>query len=88
MRSEPLPGTPLQIEAAVRKLTLEGVVAKRRDSQYELGKRGRAWVKVKFNRWQEFVMAGLSPTQRILNHCSSDTTRAPSCISPVRFGRV
>ena len=61
MRSEPLPGTPLQIEAAVRKLKLEGVVAKRRDSQYEPGKRGRAWVKVKFNRRQEFVIGGFKP---------------------------
>jgi bifunctional non-homologous end joining protein LigD len=59
MRSEPLPGTPMQIEAAVRKLKLEGVVAKRRDSQYEPGKRGRAWVKVKFNRRQEFVIGGV-----------------------------
>lgn len=61
MRSEPLPGTPLQIEAAVRKLKLEGVVAKRRDSQYQPGKRGRAWVKVKFNRRQEFVIGGFKP---------------------------
>jgi bifunctional non-homologous end joining protein LigD len=61
MRSEPLPGTPLQIEAAVRKLKLEGVVAKRRDSQYEPGKRGRASVKVKFNRRQEFVIGGFKP---------------------------
>jgi bifunctional non-homologous end joining protein LigD len=61
MRSEPLRGTPMQIEAAVRKLKLEGVVAKRRDSQYEPGKRSKAWVKVKFNRRQEFVIGGYKP---------------------------
>jgi bifunctional non-homologous end joining protein LigD len=61
MRSEPLAGTSAQIEAAVRKLTLEGVVAKRRDSRYEPCKRSKAWVKVKFNRRQEFVVGGFKP---------------------------
>ena len=60
--SEPLPGTPVQIEAAVRELQLEGVVAKRRDSRYEPGKRSRSWVKVKFNRRQEFVIGGYKPS--------------------------
>ena len=46
LRSEPLPGTPRQIEQAVRDLQLEGVVAKRRSSTYEPGKRSDSWVKV------------------------------------------
>jgi bifunctional non-homologous end joining protein LigD len=62
LRSEPLPGTPEQIEQAVRELHLEGVVAKRRNSRYEAGKRSRAWVKVKFNRRQEFVVGGFKPS--------------------------
>ena len=61
LRSEPLPGTPAQIEKAVRELHLEGVVAKRRNSRYEPGKRSRSWVKVKFNRRQEFVVGGFKP---------------------------
>jgi bifunctional non-homologous end joining protein LigD len=61
LRSEPLPGTPAQIEKAVRDLHLEGIVAKRRNSRYEPGKRSRAWVKVKFNRRQEFVVGGFKP---------------------------
>jgi bifunctional non-homologous end joining protein LigD len=61
LRSEPLPGTPAQIEKAVRELHLEGVVAKRRNSRYEPGKRSRSWVKVKFNRRQEFVVGGYKP---------------------------
>ena len=61
LRSEPLPGTPEQIEKAVRALHLEGVVAKRRTSRYEPGKRSRSWVKVKFNRRQEFVIGGFKP---------------------------
>lgn len=62
--SEPLPGTPDQIERVLRSLQLEGVVAKRRDSRYEAGKRSRAWVKVKFARRQEFVVGGYTPTDR------------------------
>jgi bifunctional non-homologous end joining protein LigD len=61
LRSEPLPGTPEQIEKAVRELHLEGVVAKRIASRYEPGKRSRSWVKVKFNRRQEFVVGGFKP---------------------------
>jgi ATP-dependent DNA ligase len=61
LHSEPLPGTPTQIEKAVRELHLEGVVAKRRNSRYEPGKRSRSWVKVKFNRRQEFVVGGFKP---------------------------
>jgi bifunctional non-homologous end joining protein LigD len=59
--SEPLPGTPTQIERAVRELGLEGVVAKRRDSRYEAGRRSDAWIKVKFHRRQEFVVGGCKP---------------------------
>jgi DNA ligase D-like protein (predicted ligase) len=59
--SEPLPGMPSQIQKAVKDLGLEGVVAKRRDSRYEPGKRSDAWVKVKFSRRQEFVIGGWKP---------------------------
>jgi bifunctional non-homologous end joining protein LigD len=59
--SEPLPGAVSDIEAAVRHLRLEGVVAKRHDSRYEPGKRTDAWVKVKFSPRQEFVVGGFKP---------------------------
>ena len=62
--SEPLPGTPAQIERAVRELGLEGVVAKRRTSRYEAGRRSHAWLKVKFSRRQEFVVGGFKPANR------------------------
>lgn len=61
LRSDPLPGTAEQIEEAVRGLQLEGVVAKRRRSRYEPGRRSPSWVKVKFNRRQEFVVGGFKP---------------------------
>ena len=44
--------------AAVGHLGLEGLVAKRRDSPYEAGRRSRAWVKVKVRREQELVVGG------------------------------
>ncbi len=40
---------------------LEGVVAKRRASRYEPGKRSRDWLKVKLRREQELVVAGWLP---------------------------
>jgi bifunctional non-homologous end joining protein LigD len=59
--SEPLPGTPQEIAVAVRRLDLEGVVAKRRGSTYQPGKRSPAWVKVRFVRRQELVVGGFKP---------------------------
>ena len=41
-----------------RERRLEGVVAKRRDSRYEAGRRSRSWVKVKHVRTQEVVVGG------------------------------
>ena len=59
--SDPLPGSPQQIAAAVRRLHLEGVVAKRRRSVYEPGKRSDAWMKVRFAKHQELVIGGFKP---------------------------
>lgn len=59
--SDPLPGSPTQIEAAVRRLRLEGVVAKRRRSVYEAGRRSDAWLKVRFAQHQELVIGGFKP---------------------------
>ena len=59
--SDTLPGTPAQIAAAVRRLQLEGVVAKRRRSFYEPGRRSDAWKKVRFATHQEFVIGGYKP---------------------------
>jgi bifunctional non-homologous end joining protein LigD len=42
---------------------LEGVVAKRRDSPYESGKRSRHWLKVKGTNSEDFVVAGYTPGQ-------------------------
>jgi DNA ligase D-like protein (predicted ligase) len=47
--------------SAVRKQGLEGVIAKRKSSFYEAGKRTGFWAKMRFNRGQEFVVGGLIP---------------------------
>ena len=39
----------------------EGVVAKRKDSLYESGKRSGGWVKYKVHQGQEFVIGGYVP---------------------------
>lgn len=49
------------IVAAVRQQQLEGVVAKRKDSLYEAGKRSGSWIKYRVNRGQEFVVGGYLP---------------------------
>ena len=59
--SEPLPGTAAEVADAVRQLGLEGVVAKRWSSRYNAGQRGGAWVKLKLDKQQEFVIGGYRP---------------------------
>jgi DNA ligase D-like protein (predicted ligase) len=45
----------------VRDNALEGVVAKRADSEYEPGKRSGLWSKLRIDRGQEFVVGGYTP---------------------------
>jgi bifunctional non-homologous end joining protein LigD len=66
--SQALKGSAAQIIEAVRGLQLEGVIAKRLDSVYEPGQRSGAWVKLKLDRQQEFVIGGYRP-----NSASVDT---------------
>ena len=46
-----------------RALRLEGVVAKRRESIYQTGRRGQTWLKIKHRQTQEVVVAGWRPGQ-------------------------
>jgi bifunctional non-homologous end joining protein LigD len=50
--------------AAARNTGLEGLVAKKRDSRYEPGKRTGTWAKLKFNLDQELVIGGYLPGPR------------------------
>jgi len=49
---------PADFIRAAKELQLEGVIAKRKGSLYEPGRRTGAWVKYKINRSQEFVIGG------------------------------
>jgi bifunctional non-homologous end joining protein LigD len=44
--------------AAARETGMEGIVAKRRDSRYETGKRSDSWLKIKATLSEEFVIGG------------------------------
>ena len=65
LRLSPLLRAPSgQVLEAVRKLGLEGVVGKRIDSTYEPGERSGAWIKLRTNLEQEFVIGGYIPGAR------------------------
>ena len=65
LRLSPLLQAPTgQILDAVRKLGLEGVVGKRIDSIYDPGERSGAWIKIRANFEQEFVIGGYIPGAR------------------------
>jgi ATP-dependent DNA ligase len=53
-----------EVLEAVRKLGLEGIVGKRIDSVYEPGERSGAWIKIRVNLEQEFVIGGYIPGAR------------------------
>ena len=62
--SAELPGDAADVVQAVTEVGLEGVVAKRRDSKYEAGKRSGVWQKFKVQLRQEFVIGGYKPENR------------------------
>jgi DNA ligase D-like protein (predicted ligase) len=59
-----LPGTVMELITSVKRQGLEGLVAKRRDSKYEPGKRSGAWQKMRVNKGQELVIAGYTPSAK------------------------
>jgi DNA ligase D-like protein (predicted ligase) len=59
--SEVFTGDPADLVAAAKDLGFEGIVAKRKDSLYEPGKRTGAWVKYRVNRGQELFIGGYTP---------------------------
>lgn len=66
--SPELDGDPDAILAAIKQRGLEGIVAKRRTSRYEPGRRSGAWVKVKCLREQEFVIGGFTAPKGTRSH--------------------
>jgi ATP-dependent DNA ligase len=59
--SESIDATPTELVRVAKEFGFEGIVAKRKDSCYESGKRSGAWVKYKVNKSQEFVIGGYTP---------------------------
>ena len=61
--STSVPGQGVALFAAAERLGLEGIVAKRRQSPYELGRRSQNWLKVKTVYDADVVIGGWSPGQ-------------------------
>jgi bifunctional non-homologous end joining protein LigD len=59
--SDTLDTTPAELIPLVKEFGFERVIAKRRDSCYESGKRSGAWLKYKVNQAQAFVIGGYTP---------------------------
>ena len=59
--SENIEAAPADLIRVTKEFGFEGIVAKRRDSVYESGKRTGTWVKYRVNRGQEFVIGGYTP---------------------------
>src|SRR4051794_22686312 len=53
-----------ELVRSVKAQGLEGLVAKRRDSMYEPGRRSGAWQKMRINQGQEFVIGGYTPSPK------------------------
>lgn len=62
--SETLQASPAELIEAAREQGFEGIVAKRRDSLYEPGKRSGAWQKMRVLQSREFVIGGYTPGGR------------------------
>ena len=67
---------PAELVQSVKAQGFEGLVAKRRDSVYESGLRSGAWMKMRVNHGQEFVIGGYTRGTKTFDALSSATTRA------------
>jgi bifunctional non-homologous end joining protein LigD len=56
--SEAIDATPEELVRVAKEFSFEGILAKRKDSRYESGKRSGAWLKYKVNKAHEFVIGG------------------------------
>jgi DNA ligase D-like protein (predicted ligase) len=61
LRSAAFDAKPADLIRAAKELQFEGIIAKRKGSLYEPGKRSGAWLKFKLNQSQEFVIGGYTP---------------------------
>ena len=66
--SDSLDGDATTLLAKARARGWEGVIAKRKDAVYEPGKRSRAWLKLKVEQRQEFVVGGYTEPRNSRQH--------------------
>jgi ATP-dependent DNA ligase len=74
--SPDLEATLSDLIASVKAQGFEGLVAKRRDSMYEVGQRSGAWQKMRVNQGQELVIGGYTPSNKTSMRWSLDTMTA------------
>ncbi len=59
--SDEIGGDPRALLKEIKRIGLEGIVGKKRESIYEAGRRSGAWIKLKCVNEQEFVIGGYTP---------------------------
>ena len=69
--SDELRGSKDDLLRVAQEFSLEGLVAKKRDSDCESGQRSGAWVKFKITKSQEFVIGGYSLPEGSRSHFGS-----------------
>jgi ATP-dependent DNA ligase len=62
--SETLEATASEVTEVVKAQGLEGVIAKRRDSLYEPGRRSGVWVKMRVNKVRDMIVGGYVANDR------------------------
>jgi bifunctional non-homologous end joining protein LigD len=60
-----------QLLQKIRELALEGLIGKRKNSQYEPGRRSGAWIKLKLQQEQEMVIGGYTSPKGSRTHFGS-----------------
>jgi ATP-dependent DNA ligase len=71
----PFNAKPAALVRAAKELELEGIIAKRKGSHYEPGRRSTAWLKLQLKRSQEFVVGGYTlgnPFDALIVGCYED----------------
>jgi bifunctional non-homologous end joining protein LigD len=66
--SDSLEGKAITLLGRARAKGWEGVIAKRKDAVYEPGRRSRAWLKLKVEQRQEFVVGGFTEPRNSRQH--------------------
>jgi bifunctional non-homologous end joining protein LigD len=69
--SDELRGRKDELLRVAREFGFEGLVAKRKNSVYESGRRSGAWVKFKITKSQEFVIGGYTLPEGARSHFGS-----------------